>query len=75
MADHKPDLSHDVVSDFLQQKRFKPADLWAIVKEKINDSESTSIIVDDSVQDKRYPRCIELVKKEYSAGPPFRFAV
>lgn len=68
MADHKADLSHDVVSDFLRQERFKPADLWAIVKPQIDDSESASIIVDDSVQDKRYSRFIELVKKQYSGN-------
>ena len=34
MADHKPNLSHDVVSDFLAQQRFTPADLWAIAKDR-----------------------------------------
>ncbi|RCR65428.1 transposase [Larkinella punicea] len=68
MADHKPNLSHDVVSDFLRQERFTPADLWAIVKTRINDSESASILVDDSVQDKRYSNFIELVKKQYSGN-------
>ena len=65
MADHKPNLSHDVVSDFLRQERFKPADLWAIVKAHIDDSETDSIIVDDSVQDKRYSFFIDLVKKQH----------
>ena len=73
MADHKPNLSHDVVSDFLRRERFTPADLWAIVQAYIADTETASIIVDDSVQDKRYSHFIELVKKQYSAGPPFRF--
>lgn len=68
MANHKPNLSHDVVSDFLRRERFTPADLWAIVKTRINDSESASILVDDSVQDKRYSNFIELVKKQYSGN-------
>jgi len=68
MADHKPNLSHDVVSDFLRQERFKPADLWAIVQPHIDDSENSSILVDDSVQDKRYANFIELVKKQYSGN-------
>ena len=72
MADHKPNLSHDVVSDFLRTERFKPADLWAIVKAHIADSQTASIIVDDSVQDKRYSFFIDLVKKQYAAGPPVR---
>ena len=68
MADHKPNLSHDVVTDFLRSQRFKPADLWAIVKDQIDDSPAASIIVDDSVQDKRYSFFIELVKKQYSGN-------
>ena len=68
MADHKPNLSHDVVSDFLRAERFKPADLWAIVKAHIADSQTASIIVDDSVQDKRYSFFIDLVKKQYSGN-------
>ncbi|TAE26035.1 MAG: transposase [Cytophagales bacterium] len=68
MAEHKPNLSHDVVSDFLRQQRFKPADLWAVVKNQIDDSEMAAIIVDDSVQDKRYSFFIELVKKQYSGN-------
>jgi hypothetical protein len=68
MADHKPNLSHDVVSDFLRRERFTPADLWAIVQANINDTETASIIVDDSIQDKRYSHFIELVKKQYSGN-------
>lgn len=73
MADHKPNrpaarLSHDVVSDFLRRDRFTPADLWAIVQGYIDDSLTALVIVDDSVQDKRYSRFIELVKKQYSGN-------
>jgi hypothetical protein len=68
MADHKPNLSHDVVSDFLRRERFTPADLWAIVQGYIDDSPTALVIVDDSVQDKRYSRFIELVKKQYSGN-------
>jgi hypothetical protein len=68
MAGHKPNLSHDVVSDFLRRERFAPADLWAIVQPYIDGSESASVIVDDSVQDKRYANFIELVKKQYSGN-------
>lgn len=32
MAEHKVNLSHDVVSDSLRQERFTPSDLWQIVK-------------------------------------------
>ena len=72
MTDQKPDLSHNVVSDFLRHERLTPADLWAIVQPYMNESASASVIVDDNVQDKRYFNFIELIKKQYSAGPPVR---
>jgi hypothetical protein len=68
MADHKANLSHDVVSDFLRRERFTPAHLWTIVQPFIHDSATAAIIVDDSVQDKRYSKFIELVKKQYSGN-------
>ena len=68
MADHKPNLSHDVVSDFLRRERFTPADLWATVQPYIQDSKTASVIVDDSVQNKRYANFIELVKRQYSGN-------
>jgi hypothetical protein len=68
MADHKANLSHDVVSDFLRRERFTPANLWAIVQGYLDDSPTASVIVDDSVQDKRYSHFIELVKKQYSGN-------
>jgi len=68
MADHKPNLSQDVVSDFLRRERFTAADLWAIVQPYIDDTETASVVVDDSVQDKRYSHFIELVKKQYSGN-------
>lgn len=68
MADHKPNVSHDVVSDFLRQQRLTPAQLWAAVSPHIEDSETSVIIADDSVQDKRYSKMIELVKRQYSGN-------
>jgi hypothetical protein len=50
MADHKVSVSHDVVSDFLCQQRFTPADLWQIVHPHLEDSTTSVIIADDSVQ-------------------------
>lgn len=68
MAEHKPSVSHDVVSDFLRQERFAPSDLWKIVYPHIEDSATSVIIADDSVQDKRYSHFIELVKRQYSGN-------
>lgn len=68
LADHKAGLSHDAVSDFLRRERFTPSQLWKVVQPHISDSEQAAIIVDDSVQNKRYSRFIELVKCQYSGN-------
>ena len=68
LADHKANLSHDVVSDFLRRERFIPSQLWEVVSPHIEDSEQAAIIVDDSVQNKQYSRFIELVKYQYSGN-------
>ena len=60
-AEHKASVSHDVVSDFLCQQRFTRADLWQIVHPHIEDSTTSVIIADESVQDKRYSNFIKLV--------------
>ena len=68
LADHKANLSHDAVSDFLRRERFTPSQLWEVVSPHIEDSEQAAIIVDDSVQNKQYSRFIELVKHQYSGN-------
>jgi len=68
LADHKANLSHDAVSDFLRRERFTPSQLWEIVQPHITDSRQAAIIVDDSVQNKQYSRFIELVKCQYSGN-------
>nr|WP_220483026.1 hypothetical protein [Rufibacter quisquiliarum] len=65
LAAHKEAMSHNVVSDFLQRERFTPSQLWDIVKPHIEDSSTSVIIADNSVQDKRYSNFIELVKRQY----------
>jgi len=66
LAEHLDDVSHDVVNDFLRQKRFRPREVWKLVKDRIKDSKDAFLIVDDSVHDKRYARFIELVRAQYS---------
>jgi len=68
LAEHLEEVSHDVVNDFLHDKRFLPRDLWKLVKDRIQDSQEACLIVDDSVQDKRYSRFIELVRAQYSGN-------
>ena len=68
LANHKANLSHDAVSDFLRRERFTPAQLWQVVSPHIEDNKNAAIIVDDSVQNKQYSRFIELVKCQYSGN-------
>lgn len=68
LADHRANLSHDAVSNFLRRERFTPSQLWEVVSPHIEDDEEAAIIVDDSVQNKQYSRFIELVKSQYSGN-------
>jgi hypothetical protein len=68
LAEHLDHVSHDVVSNFLKQSRIKARQVWELVKGLINNTEDSFLIIDDSVQDKRYSKSIELVKTQYSGA-------
>lgn len=68
LAEHLDGVSHDTVTDYLQSQHLTARHLWELVRGLINDSEKAFLIGDDSVQDKRYSRFIELVRKQYSGA-------
>jgi len=68
LADHLEGVSHDAVSDFLQRDKLTARHLWELARQLIKDSANSFLIVDDSVQDKRYSKNIELVKLQYSGN-------
>jgi hypothetical protein len=68
LANHLEEVSHDAVSDYLAREKATARQIWELAKEVIKDSGDTYLIVDDSVQDKRYSRKIELVKNQYSGA-------
>jgi hypothetical protein len=68
LAEHLDGVSHDTVTDYLQSEHLPARHLWELVCGLINDSEHAFLIADDSVQDKRYSRFIELVRKQYSGA-------
>jgi hypothetical protein len=68
LAEHLEEVSHDSVTDFLQNSKFTPKELWELVKNRLDDSEEAFLIVDDSVQNKQYSRVIEGVKLQYSGN-------
>ncbi|MFD2519499.1 IS701 family transposase [Emticicia soli] len=70
LANHLDNVSHDSICDFLKRERFTSRQLWELTKPYVNKQDDTEsyLICDDSVQDKRYSRFIELVKKQYSGN-------
>lgn len=66
MAEHLEDVSHDTITDYLQSERLTARSVWELVQGLIKDGPEACLIADDSVQDKRYSRFIELVKRQYS---------
>jgi hypothetical protein len=57
-----------VVTDYLRSKHLTAHGLWELAVELIQDNPETFLLVDDSVQDKRYSQFIELVKLQYSGA-------
>lgn len=68
LAEHLDEVSHDVVTDFLRSEHLTAHGLWELAFNLIEDSPEAFMLVDDSVQDKRYSRFIELVKLQYSGA-------
>ena len=68
LAEHLDGMSHDVISDFLKRERLTANHLSELVQERIDDSADAYLIIDDSVQDKRDSRSIEMVKLQYSGA-------
>lgn len=66
LAEHLDGVSHDVISDYLQHEPLTACTLWTLVQPLITDSSEACLILDDSVQDKRYSSQIDLVKRQYS---------
>jgi hypothetical protein len=68
LAAHLDNVSHDVITDYLRTERLTARGLWDLVEHLIADSPDAFLLVDDSVQDKRYSRFIDLVKRQYSGA-------
>jgi SRSO17 transposase len=68
LAEHLDGVSHDVVSDFLQQGRMTAKRLWELVEPLLHDSDQAYLIVDDSVQNKQHSQHIGLVRHQYSGA-------
>lgn len=61
-------ISHDAISDFLCDEKMTPRSLWDAVAPLLVDSTDAFLLVDDSVQDKRYSSKIGMVRLQYSGA-------
>jgi hypothetical protein len=68
LAEHLEGVSHDAVTDYLARERHTARQLWELARTLVDDSPDAFLIIDDSVQDKRYSRKIDLVKRQYSGN-------
>jgi len=71
LADHLDGaqaMSHDAISDFLRRGKLTPRQLWETVAPLIADSPEAYLLIDDSVQDKRYAKQMALVYRQYSGA-------
>ena len=68
LAAHLPDVSHDQVNRFLRTSTLPVNQLRELVLPLLRDSPEAFLLVDDSVQDKRYSRFIDVAKRQYSGN-------
>jgi hypothetical protein len=68
LADHLDDVSHDTITDYLMSEHLTGRGVWELVSGLIQDAPEAFLLVDDSVQDKRYSRFIEMVRMQYSGA-------
>lgn len=67
-SEHRSGMSHNTVSRFLMGNHFTPGQLWKAVHPELDDHDRAVVIVDDSVQAKKYSRFIKMVKRQYSGN-------
>ena len=68
LAAHLPNTSHDQVNRFLRTSTLPLMQLRELVQPLLHDSPEAFLLVDDSVQAKRYSRFIALTKRQYSGN-------
>lgn len=62
------DISHDSISRWLQDRHFRPSEIWAITENLINSSEPSLLIADDTILAKEHSKKIDLVNYQYSGN-------
>jgi hypothetical protein len=62
------EVSRDTITDYLSGERLVARDLWKLVARLIQDDPQAFLLMDNSVQAKRYSQFIERVKLQYSGA-------
>lgn len=68
LADHLEQVSQVAVNDFVKHQQTTAHELYQLVSGLLKDSQDAYLILDDSVQDKRYSKKIKMTKHQYSAN-------
>jgi hypothetical protein len=68
LAAHLPDVSHDQVNRFLRTSNLAVSQLRELVLPLLHDSPEAFLLVDESVQAKRYSRFSDVAKRQYSGN-------
>jgi hypothetical protein len=67
-ADHHQGFSHDLINQYLRREKMTPRLLWDNMQDEIIYSPNGYILFDDTVIDKNYSHCIELVRRQWSGN-------
>lgn len=62
------ELSHDSISRWLNNKHFKPSEIWSSTEKLIDKAAPNVLIADDTVLSKKHSKKIELVNYQYSGN-------
>ena len=68
LAAHLPEVRYDQVNRFLRTSKLPINSLRELAEPLLHDSPEAFLLVDDSVQDKRYSHFIDLTKRQYSGN-------
>lgn len=68
LAEHLECFSHDTINRYLRGEKLTARLLWDNVKPVLQSNDNSSVIFDDTVIDKNFSCCIELVRRQYSGN-------
>lgn len=62
------ELSHDSISRWLNNKHFKPSEIWSTTESLVDQQAPSLLIADDTVLSKKHSKKIDLVNYQYSGN-------